>query len=94
MTLLLILITATITYGSRAFSLVILPEPSPRLRLILDRVPAPLFAGLAATSLIQPGGVEVEAWGAALGALAAAPARSLLWSLIGGGVGYAIFALL
>ena len=94
MTLPLILITAAITYGSRALSLVVLPEPGPRLRLILDRVPAPLFAGLAATSLIQPGGAKLEAWGTTLGALAAAPARSLLWSLIGGGVGYAIFALL
>jgi branched-subunit amino acid transport protein len=93
-TLPLILIVAVITYGSRALSLVVLPEPSPRIRRILDRVPAPLFAGLAAASLVQPGGVELEVYGAALGALAAAPARSLLWALVGGGVGYAIFALI
>ena len=93
MTLPLILIAAALTYGSRALSLAFLPEPPRRIRQILDRVPAPLFAGLAVTSLIEEGGVPIEAWGAALGALAAAPARSLLWALVGGGVGYALFSL-
>ena len=90
----LILAVAAITYGSRALSLALLPEPPERVRVVLDRVPAPLFAGLAIASLFDNGEpLEIEAWGAALGALAAAPAHSLLWALVGGGVGYAIFSL-
>ena len=89
----LLIAVAALTYGSRALSLVVLPEPSARLRRVLDRVPAPLFMGLAVSSLIQEGGIDTEGWGAALGALAAAPARSLLWALVGGGIGYALFSL-
>lgn len=49
--------------------------------------------GLAVSWLIQEGGVDSAGWGAALGALAAAPARSLLWALVGGGIGYTLFSL-
>jgi branched-subunit amino acid transport protein len=90
----LILVVGALTYGSRALSLALLPEPPERLRAILDRVPAPLFAGLASASLFQDGEpLDVEAWGAAFGAVAAAPKRSLLWALMGGAVGYALFSL-
>ena len=48
----LILAIGALTYASRAGALVFLPPPSERVRAMLNRIPAPLFAGLAALSLI------------------------------------------
>lgn len=81
----LVLVVALLTYGSRALALVAMPEPSARFREILDRVPAPLFAALAATSLFEGGRlVDERTLLATLGAAALAPTRSLLWVLVGG----------
>jgi membrane protein YqaA with SNARE-associated domain len=61
------------------------------LRIVLDRLPAPLFASLAVTSLIQDGEpASPETLCAAAGALAVTPTRSLLWVLVGGLAGYAV----
>ena len=52
----LVLVIAAITYGTRALALAILPPMPPRLARVLERMPAPLFAGLAAQALVGPGG--------------------------------------
>jgi branched-subunit amino acid transport protein len=82
---------ALLTYGSRALALVFLPNPTPRLRSVLDRIPAPLFAALAVTSLVEDGQVaDASTVSAAVFALIAAPTRSLLWILVAGLVGYGV----
>ncbi len=85
----LIVVISLLTYASRAGSLVFMPEPSPRVRAILDRIPAPLFAALAATALVE-GGAPAEATTllAAACGLAATPTRSILWVLLAGLAGY------
>ena len=94
MSIWLIVVLAAMTYGSRALALVAMPEPSPRFKEILDRMPAPLFAALAATSLFDDGRlVDARTLLATLGAVALAPTRSLLWVLLGGLGAYALSAL-
>lgn len=94
MSIALIVLIAVLTYASRAIALVAMPNPSPRIRSILDRVPAPLFASLAAISLIEDGELAgPQTLSAAVGALLAAPTRSLLWALVGGLAGYAVGSL-
>ena len=81
----LLLGIALMTFGSRAIALVLMPDPPAHVRAILDRVPAPLFASLAAVSLVPEGDlVAAPTLCAAAGALAATPTRSLLWVLIAG----------
>ena len=93
---LMLALVALITYGSRAVSLVLLPRPSVRLEAMLGRIPAPIFASLAAAMLLTDDRSLVGGsilW-ATLGALLASPARSLLLCLIGGAAGYALGVLL
>jgi hypothetical protein len=87
---------AALTYGSRALALVVLPEPGAGLRRALDRMPAPLFAGLAIVSLAgaESGPAPGAVWAAAVGALAASPSRNLLVVLGGGLLGYVVGAWL
>lgn len=96
MTVGLLLALAALTYVSRAVGLVLLPDPSYRFRRVLDRVPAPLFAGLAAVSLFGPEGTlaSVPTLAAAAGGLVLSPTRSLLAVLAGGLLGYAVASLL
>ena len=90
------LLLAALTFGSRALALAVLPCPSGRLQTLLERVPAPLFAGLAAVSLVDAEGSLAAApvLTATAGALGAAPRRSLPACLLGGLAGYALGALL
>lgn len=87
---------AALTYGSRILALVVLPAPSPALQRILNRVPSPLFAGLAALSLVDAAGqiADGPVLIASAGALCAAPFRSLLGVLIAGIAGYALGVVL
>lgn len=95
MSIWLILGLALMTYGSRALALVAMPQPPARVKQILDRIPAPLFAGLAVTALFDEGAlVEERTLVAGLGALLFTPTRSLLWVLIGGLAAYGIAELL
>jgi branched-subunit amino acid transport protein len=95
LSLYLIVMIALLTYGSRAFALAFMPDPSPRVKTVLDRIPAPLFASLAAISLIEDGELaSPETLCAALGALVATPTRSLLWVLVAGLAGYVVGDLL
>ena len=82
----LIVLLGALTYASRASALVLLPSLPHGVRLVLDRVPAALFAGLATHSLVQPGVglVEAPVLAATAGAVAVAPLRSLPLSLVAG----------
>jgi len=88
----LLIALAAITYLSRAVSLVLMPSPPPRLERFLNRIPAPLFASLAAVSVIESSGdfAPLPVLLAAAGALVMTPRRSLLAALIGGVAGYAL----
>jgi branched-subunit amino acid transport protein len=89
----LILLIALVTYASRVVGLV-LPKAPARLQIVLDRVPPPLFASLAALSLVDGGAVAPAPTLCAVGgALVVAPKRSLLWVLAGGLVGYSLGAI-
>jgi len=91
----LILGLTLLTYASRALALVLMPDPPQWMKVVLDRIPAPLFAGLAATSLIQDGRLaEPSTLAAAAFGLLAAPTRSLLWVLLAGLAGYGAGAIL
>jgi branched-subunit amino acid transport protein len=86
---------AVMTYGSRALALVLMPDPSPHLRSVLDRIPAPLFAALAAVSLFDGGGIaDTRTLMATAGAVALTWTRSMLLVLLGGLVGYGAAVLL
>jgi branched-subunit amino acid transport protein len=90
----LIAAIALMTYASRALALVFVPHPPEHVRRVLDRIPAPLFASLAALSLIDDGSAPpATTVCAAMGAFVLAPTRSLLWVLAGGLVGYTIGAV-
>src|SRR5712691_9092772 len=72
--------SSRLTYGSRALALVFMPDPPVRVKAVLDRIPAPLFAALAVTALIHERKLADPATlTAALFGLALAPTRSLLW---------------
>jgi branched-subunit amino acid transport protein len=87
----LITAIALLTYGSRALALVLMPAPPERVQAVLNRIPAPLFAALAMTSLIEDGTLaEPATLCAAVFGLVAAPTRSLLWVLAAGLVGYGL----
>ena len=87
----MIVAIATLTYGSRALALVFMPDPPARVKAVLERIPAPLFAALAVTSLVEDGAfADAETLSAALCALVAARTRSLLWVLLAGVAGYAL----
>lgn len=96
MTPLLLGVIAAITYGSRAAAVVFLPRPTGRVERILGRMPAPIFASLATLALITDHRTLVTApiLCAALGALIAAPRRSLAVCLVGGLIGYVVGRLL
>jgi branched-subunit amino acid transport protein len=93
---LVLLALALITYASRAAALVLLPRPTGRFEAVLARMPAPIFASLAALSLVRHDRSLADApvLCAALGALLISPRRSLPLSLIGGVAGYAAGRLL
>jgi branched-subunit amino acid transport protein len=91
MNIVLIIVIALITYLSRAIGLVLLPLPSLRFRTFLDRLPAPLFAGLAALSVMgeQGGLAPAPVLSGMLGAIMLLPTRSLPAILVGGIIGWA-----
>jgi len=87
---------ALITYASRAAALVLLPRPGGRFEAVLGRMPAPIFASLAALTLVTDDRSLADGpiLCAALGALVTSPRRSLPVCLIGGVAGYALGELL
>lgn len=95
MSIWIVIALGVLTYASRAAALVLLPDPPPRMRRFLERIPAPLFASLAATALFTPDGslASPALLAATVGALAAVRSRSLLLVLLAGIVGYAVYTL-
>jgi branched-subunit amino acid transport protein len=93
--LVVVLALAALTYGSRAAAVLFLPPPPTGLQRVLERIPAPVFAGLATLSLIDPNGslVGTPILAAALGGLITSPFRSLPICLAGGLIGYGIATL-
>jgi len=91
----LIAALAILTYGSRAAVLVFMPDPPLAIRRILDRAPAPLFAGLAALSLVRESGAlaPVPILAAVAGALCTVRFRSLPFALAGGLLGFGLGSL-
>jgi branched-subunit amino acid transport protein len=92
----LMLAIAAITFGSRVLAMAVLPTVPPRLARVLDRVPAPLFAGLAVQALIGPDGwvAPPAVLAAAGGALVVSPWRSLPACLAAGLAAWAVAGLL
>lgn len=92
MSVALIVGLALLTFGSRACALVLMPDPPLVMRRMLDRAPAPLFAGLAALSLMRESGAAapVPVLVAAVGALCTVRFRSLPVALVGGLLGFAL----
>jgi branched-subunit amino acid transport protein len=91
----LIVTIAFLTYASRALALVFMPTPPARLTAVLDRIPSALFAALAVTSLVPDGQLAAASIvSAAIGAVIAAPTRSLLLILAAGLGGYGVGLLL
>ena len=90
----LIALLAILTYGSRMAALAVLPAMPPAIAGVLERVPAPLFAGLAASALVTPEGslVELAAVAGTAGAILVAPRRSLPLCLLAGIAAYVLAA--
>jgi hypothetical protein len=79
---------AVITVGSRIVATAVLPPPDGATAEIVRRLPAPLFAAMAALSLVgsdHPGTPALVAAGAAV---AVARRRSLLVVVLAGLAGY------
>jgi branched-subunit amino acid transport protein len=90
----LILVVAAVTYLSRAAAVVLLPAARGSWLQYVSRVPAPLFASLAAFALVggEPSLPEPATLAAAAAALLVTPKRSLGVTLAAGIVGYAMVA--
>ena len=92
----LIAVLAAITYGSRAAALVFLPSLPHNVRIVLDRMPAALFAGLAGHSLVVPGVGLMEApiLAATAGAVLVSPLQSLPLCLMAGIAAYLVWGMI
>jgi branched-subunit amino acid transport protein len=95
MTIWLIIALALLTYLSRAAALVLLPRPSERFEAMLQRAPAPLFAGFAAISLVTDSrdAAPMETLAAVAAAVVATRTKSLLLILAAGAAGYIVAVL-
>lgn len=82
-------VVTVVTLASRLLPMALLPAPRGRVAEVLDALPAPLFASLAALALIGDGGVPpLASVLAAVGALAGASRRSLPLTLACGIAGF------
>ena len=84
----LVLAAAAVTYVSRMGALALLPAPAGWFADVVERLPAPLFAGLAASTLLSDGTFSVSApeLSAAAAALAVVRRKSLVL-VLGAGLG-------
>ena len=92
----LITLVAGLTYLSRAAAIVLFPPAEGRLLEFVNRLPAPLFAGLAVFSLVGEATIlpEYSTMAAAVGALIVTPRRSLGLTLTAGLAAFAIVELI
>jgi hypothetical protein len=91
---LIVALVATITVGSRVLATTLLPAPRGAVSDIVRKLPAPLFAALAATGLVEGGGPSVPSLLAVGAALLAAATRSMLLIVVAGLGGYLLGAAL
>lgn len=91
----IVLAAAVMTVGSRVVALAVVPAPPDALSGVVGRLPAPLFAALAAHSLVGSGGAPDPAIVVAVGCALAAAIRwqSLLMTLAAGLGGFAVGGL-
>jgi branched-subunit amino acid transport protein len=95
MTWALLIGLALVTLASRVVPLALLPAPRGRVAQILDALPAPLFASLAALALVGDGAApSVPALAGGAAALVGATRRSLGLTLGCGIVGFALASAL
>jgi hypothetical protein len=85
---------ATITVGSRMLATTLLPAPRGALSDIVRKLPAPLFAAMAAIGLVEASGPSVPSVLAVGAALAAAATKSMLPIVLAGLAGYLLGAAL
>lgn len=90
MSLPVLLVVAVVTVGSRIAAMALLPPPRGRASEVVERLPAPLFAALAALSLSGPGMGDPAMLAAVACALVAARRPSLLLVLAAGMSGYLV----
>lgn len=83
----LLLAVAAITVGSRVAALAVLPQPPAAVAGLVRRLPAPLFASLAALSLTEADGVTDPAMVAAVACALFASRWSSLLITLGAGLG-------
>lgn len=89
MTWTLLLVLTLVTVASRVLPMALLPTPKGRAAEVLNALPAPLFAGLAALALVGDGErPTLPVVLAALGALLGATRRSLALTLACGIAGF------
>jgi hypothetical protein len=84
----LVAAVAVITVGSRIVATAVLPPPDGATAEIVRRLPAPLFAAMAALSLVGNDQRGTPALVAAAAAVTVAGRRSLLVVVLAGLVGY------
>lgn len=95
MTWMLLLALTVITVASRVLPMTLLPTPNGRVAEVLDALPAPLFAGLAALALVGEGVTPPPpVLAAATAALLGAARRSLLLTVSFGITGFGLGQLL
>jgi hypothetical protein len=87
-TAVLITAVAAITVGSRIVATAVMPPPGGAIAEIVRRLPAPLFAAMAALSLVGSDHRGTPALGAAAAAVAVSGRRSLLVVVLAGLAGY------
>ena len=78
-------VVAAVTVGSRLVAIAVVPPPRGRVATVVDRLPAPLFAVLAAVTVL--GSVDPAVLGGALAALVTVRRRSLLLTVVAGFAG-------
>lgn len=88
MTWALLLALTLVTVASRVLPMALLPTPRGRAALVLDALPAPLFAALAALALVGDGAPAPPVLLAAAAALLGALRRSLALTLACGIAGF------
>lgn len=94
--MIVVLAVAAVTVGCRIAAVTLLPPPRGATANVIARLPAPLFAALAALSAIEAGGggAPLPMIVAATLAVASTPYRSLLVTLCAGLGGFAGATLL
>jgi len=87
----LLLVLTVVTVASRVLPMALLPTPRGRAAEILEALPAPLFASLAALPLVGDGDAPaLPVLLAAIGALLGATRRSLALTLACGIAGFVV----